>query len=91
MNNHVNKNKLVKRPIDWKPCSTELIRMKRALDKLVPKYEEAQNFGLKIKAKRIFKKAMQISKRITVLLGGERMNHANNSTKEKTTDEVVAS
>ena len=53
----------------WKPCTSELVRMKKALDKLVPKYEEAQGFGMIIKAKRILKKATQISKRISILLG----------------------
>ena len=54
----------------WKPCKTELSIMKKKLDKLTPAYTDAQNFGLDVTAKRIFKKAVQISKRITVLLGG---------------------
>jgi len=54
----------------WKPCTTELQRMQKALDKLTPLYEDANNFGQKIVAKRILKKATQISKRISTLLKG---------------------
>ena len=48
---------------------TELQRMRKALDKLSPMYDDANNFGQHIIAKRIFKKATQISKRVTTLLG----------------------
>ncbi len=72
---------------NWKPGTTELTRMKKKLDRLVPIYEDCKNFGQVVKAKRIFRKALQISKRVTELLGREA--HANNSAKEKGKDEVV--
>ena len=55
----------------WKPCTSELSRMKKALDKLSPDYEQAKALGMHVKAKRIFRKAMQVSKRISVLLQGQ--------------------
>ncbi len=67
---------------NWVPCVTELEKMKKKLDKLVPVYEDSKNFGQLVKAKRIFKKALQISKRVTELLGREA--HANSVTKEET-------
>ncbi len=67
----------------WKPCTTELTRMKKKLDRLVPIYEDAKNFGQVVKAKRIFRKALQISKRVTALLGREADV---SSTKKDTTD-----
>ncbi len=60
---------LLRKGKNWKACTSELVRMKKALDKLSPRYDDAKNFGQVIKAKRMFKKAMQISKRISVLLG----------------------
>ena len=71
----------------WKPCNTELAIMKKKLDKLVPVYEEAQGFGLMVKAKRVFKKALQISKRISVLLGEG--GQLDNPSKEKAKDTEV--
>ena len=76
MNKHINKNKPALKPIVYKPCTNELQKMKKALDKLTPKYEQAQALGMKVKAKRIFKKALQVSKRISALLkqSGVRIN-----------------
>ena len=53
----------------WKPQTSELEVMKKKLDKLVPEYEQVKAFGQVVRAKRIFKKALQISKRISVILG----------------------
>ncbi len=70
---------------NWKPCTTEAIRLQHKIDKMIPIYEDATNFGQKIKAKRIFKKALQISKRLTKLMG-RGVNGTDNSSKEEATD-----
>ena len=53
----------------WKPCSSELVKLKRKVDKLSAEYTQRQALGQTVRAKRIFKKAMALTDRISVLLG----------------------
>ena len=56
---------------NWKPCTTEVVKLKKKVDKLSIEYTNCENFGQKVKAKRIFKKAMRLTDKISVLLGFE--------------------
>jgi len=53
----------------WKPCVTEITLLKKKVDKLSKEYEQRQAFGQKVKAARIFKKAMRLTDRLSTLLG----------------------
>jgi len=61
---------------NWKPCKTELTMLKKKVDKLAEEYSQRKALGQHMLAKRIFKKAMRLTDRISLLLGFDgRANH----------------